>query len=73
MPIMDGFGATRAIRSLEKAEGCLPAIIVAVTGLGDTVAREQAVASGMDLFLTKPVKMKELSEVLRKTREIMHR
>lgn len=73
MPIMDGFGATRAIRSLERDKGCSPAIIVAITGLGDSASREQAFASGMDLFLTKPLKMKELTEVLKKTREITHR
>jgi CheY-like chemotaxis protein len=42
---------------------------VAVTGLGDTSAQEQAFASGMDLFLTKPVKMKEMTAILSKLRE----
>ena len=70
MPVMDGFEATRAIRRFEQAEGEPRAIIITVTGLGDTAAQEQAFASGMDLFLTKPVKLKELTEVLKKTREV---
>jgi CheY-like chemotaxis protein len=62
---MDGFEAARAIRRFEHAtSGCERATIVAVTGLGDVAAQERAFASGMDLFLTKPVKMRELREVL---------
>ena len=64
MPLMDGFEAARAIRSFEKSSGCERATIVAVTGLGDVAAQERAFASGMDLFLTKPVKMREVREVL---------
>ena len=61
---MDGFSAARAIRAFEKSSGCERVTIVAVTGLGDVAAQEKAFASGMDLFLTKPVKMKELRDVL---------
>jgi CheY-like chemotaxis protein len=43
-------------------------MIVAVTGLGDASAQEQAFASGMDMFLTKPVKMKEMTAMLAKIR-----
>jgi CheY-like chemotaxis protein len=69
MPVMDGFEAARAIRRFERASGSPRAMIVAVTGLGDTSAQEQAFASGMDLFLTKPVKMKEMTAILSKLRE----
>jgi CheY-like chemotaxis protein len=68
MPLMDGFEAARAIRRFEKSSGCSRATIVAVTGLGDIAAQEKAFASGMDLFLTKPVKMKEVTAVLEKLR-----
>jgi CheY-like chemotaxis protein len=64
MPIMDGFEAARAIRRFEHANGSPRATIMAVTGLGDTSAQEQAFASGMDMFLTKPVKMKEMAAIL---------
>lgn len=66
MPVMDGFEAALAIRRFEQASGSPRAIIVAVTGLGDTAAQEKSFTSGMDLFLTKPVKMKELSEILKR-------
>lgn len=69
MPVMNGFKSARAIRRFEIASGCLRAFIVAVTGLGDTSAQEEAFASGMDMFLTKPVKMKEMTAVLAKIRE----
>lgn len=39
---------------------------MAVTDLGDISAQEQAVASGMDMFLTKPVKMKEMAIIMAK-------
>jgi len=64
MPVMDGFEAARAIRRFEHASGAPRATIVAVTGLGDVAAQEQATASGMDMFLTKPVKMKEVTAIL---------
>jgi CheY-like chemotaxis protein len=68
MPVMNGFEAARAIRRFEIASGCPRAIIVAVTGLGDASAQEEAFASGMDMFLTKPVKMKEMAAMLAKIR-----
>jgi CheY-like chemotaxis protein len=69
MPVMNGFESARAIRRFEIASGCPRAIIVAVTGLGDASAQREAFASGMDMFLTKPVKMKEMTAMLAKIRE----
>lgn len=68
MPVLNGFEAAREIRRFEIVSGCPRAMIVAVTGLGDASAQEEAVASGMDLFLTKPVKMKEMTAMLAKIR-----
>ncbi|KAM3424725.1 hypothetical protein BST61_g6712 [Cercospora zeina] len=64
MPILDGFGATRAIRDFERRSGVAKAIVIAVTGLGDISAQDEAFACGMDLFLTKPVRMRDLNEVV---------
>lgn len=65
MPIMDGFEATRRIRAFEKASGAThPSLIIAMTGVGSTEARQQAFVSRIDLFLQKPVKLKELTRVL---------
>jgi CheY-like chemotaxis protein len=65
MPVMNGFEATRAIRSLEKDEdGRKPAIIIALTGLSSSRDESDAMASGVDLFLTKPVSFREVSRLL---------
>lgn len=65
MPIMDGYEATRQIRSLEgslDAESRIP--IVAITA--NTLEREklQCFSAGMDDHLSKPMVMKELHEKL---------
>lgn len=70
MPVMNGFEAARAIRRFEKASGSPRATIIALTGLGDKTAQEQSFMSGMDWFLTKPVKMKELAGLLTKLQGI---
>jgi signal transduction histidine kinase/CheY-like chemotaxis protein/ligand-binding sensor domain-containing protein len=60
MPEMDGFEATREIR---KTSG--PRIpIVALTANAFESAREDCLASGMDDFLTKPVRKAELGKTL---------
>ncbi|KAK4999033.1 hypothetical protein LTR66_001841 [Elasticomyces elasticus] len=64
MPVMDGFEATRCIRAHERANGIKPASIIALTALASASAQDEAHASGIDLFLTKPVKFKELTRVL---------
>ncbi|KAL4781804.1 hypothetical protein BJX76DRAFT_369575 [Aspergillus varians] len=67
MPVMDGFEATRAIRAIEKERGSefsTRAIIIALTGLSSSRDESEALASGIDLFLTKPVSFKEVSKLL---------
>jgi CheY-like chemotaxis protein len=65
MPIMDGIEATRAIRSLEKErDGCVPAKIIAFTGLSSLRDETNALDAGVDLFLTKPVSLKEVSRLV---------
>ncbi|KAL2682876.1 hypothetical protein Neosp_007334 [[Neocosmospora] mangrovei] len=65
MPIMDGFEATRRIRAFEQRHGLRPALILALTGLASEEAQREAVVSGVDLFLTKPVRLKDLGPILR--------
>lgn len=60
MPIMSGFEATRAIRELEVTHSLPHVPIIALTGLGSMEAQEEAMISGMDVFLTKPVSMKKI-------------
>lgn len=66
MPVMDGFEATRNIRAIEqeRANGQKPATIVALTGLSSSKAESEAIESGMDLFLTKPVAFKQVTKIL---------
>lgn len=66
MPVMNGFEATRAIRAIEKerGEGCAPAVIIALTGLSSSRDESEALTSGVNLFLTKPVSFKEVSKLL---------
>lgn len=65
MPIMDGFEATRCIRAFERKQRLSPVAIFALSGLASTSAQEEAFGSGIDLFLTKPVRLKELNMILR--------
>ncbi|OQD69368.1 hypothetical protein PENPOL_c002G09081 [Penicillium polonicum] len=65
MPVMNGFEATRAIRSLERdIDGRKPAVIIALTGLSSSRDESDAMASGVDLFLTKPVSFREVARLL---------
>lgn len=62
MPVMDGFEAARTIRTLEK-ENCTwrRATIIALTGLSSPRDEANALTSGVDLFLTKPVSFKSVA------------
>lgn len=64
MPVMDGFEATRCIRRFEREAHLAPAAIFALSGLASADAQQEAFASGIDLFLSKPVRLKELSSIL---------
>lgn len=64
MPVMDGLEATRHIRSYEQQNGWDPAFVIALTGLGSAKTQQEAFASGVDLFLTKPVPLKEIGRIL---------
>ena len=63
MPQMDGLESTRRIRAFERAKGLRPAVIVALTGMASASVQQEAFASGVDLFMTKPVRLKELTKI----------
>lgn len=66
MPVMDGFEATQAIRSIERDRRTVcPAIIIALTGLGASEHIKGAYAAGVNVFLTKPVSFKDIELVIR--------
>jgi PAS domain S-box-containing protein len=67
MPVMSGYDAARALRQRPHARE-LP--VIALTAAALVSEREQALAAGMDAFLTKPVEPQQLrrtlADVLRK-------
>ena len=62
MPIVDGYRATRAIRQLEPDGEHLP--IIAMTAHSMASDRAKCIAAGMDDYLSKPVRMPELTDML---------
>ncbi|KAJ5101210.1 hypothetical protein N7456_007262 [Penicillium angulare] len=76
MPVMNGFQASQEIRKLENEyraglskmdqQTTPPTIIAALTGLDSAGAQKEALGSGINTFLVKPLKRPELQAVLRR-------
>ena len=64
MPEMNGIDATAAIRELEKTSGRHQHII-ALTANAMTGDRERCIAAGMDGYLSKPIRLPELDDILK--------
>jgi CheY-like chemotaxis protein len=63
MPDMDGFQATAAIRAREKQSGThIP--IIAITGYAMKGDKQRCLDAGMDCYISKPLRSKELFEVV---------
>lgn len=63
MPGMDGFETTTAIREHEKTTGRHQSI-VAMTALVMKGDRERCIAAGMDGYISKPIDLQQLDDVL---------
>ena len=64
MPILDGYEATRRIRTLENKElASIP--IIAMTANAFDEDRKAAAECGMNGFISKPVNMQEVIGALR--------
>ncbi|KAJ5988268.1 hypothetical protein N7481_003478 [Penicillium waksmanii] len=76
MPVMDGFKASREIRRIENEyrarlaesdrQNLPPTVIAALTGLDTAGAQKEALGSGINTFLVKPLKRKHLQAILRR-------
>lgn len=69
MPVMDGLSATREIRQFERRSKRPRTTIIALTAVLSASTQHEALASGVDLFLTKPAPLKQLKEMLRSLSE----
>ncbi len=64
MPVLDGIEATQRIRSFENREKRERTPIIALTANAMVGDREQFLFAGMDSYLAKPVKTKQLLEAI---------
>lgn len=64
MPEMDGFEATKAIRTNEGQNKHTP--IIALTANALTGDREKCIEAGMDDYIPKPIEADKLEELMKK-------
>ena len=65
MPVMDGYEATRKVRRLSSPLSKLP--IIAMTAHALQGDRELCIEAGMDEYLSKPVRIEQISEIIFRT------
>ncbi|KGO70604.1 CheY-like superfamily [Penicillium italicum] len=66
MPIMDGLESSRRIREFEKKLETKSRVkIAALTGVAQADTQRNAIGSGMDLFLTKPIRLNSLVPIIK--------
>ncbi|KAL1601831.1 hypothetical protein SLS60_006746 [Paraconiothyrium brasiliense] len=63
MPVMGGLESTRHIRQFEQEQGFMPTTIVALTGLASAQDQQEAIDSGIDMYLVKPVKFGDIKRI----------
>jgi len=66
MPRVNGYEATKAIRTYEKAKGAKPIPIIAMTANAFEEDKQTAFKAGMDAHLSKPVDTVALVDTLLK-------
>ncbi|KAL5379894.1 hypothetical protein DPSP01_008176 [Paraphaeosphaeria sporulosa] len=63
MPVMGGLESTRNIRQFEQEQNLPPSTIVALTGLASAQDQQDAMDSGIDMYLVKPVKFGDIKRI----------
>lgn len=66
MPVMDGYAATRAMRSWERERELSPTPIVAMTAHAFAEDRQKCLDAGCDMHLSKPVSKRDLLRIVRR-------
>lgn len=66
MPIMDGFSATKKIRSIEKEKGLEAIPIIGMTAHALVGDKEECVKAGMDSYIPKPIVEADLKKEIYK-------
>jgi signal transduction histidine kinase/DNA-binding NarL/FixJ family response regulator len=65
MPVMDGYEATRQMRSLEESRGYAHRnLIIAMTANAMSQDKNVCIEAGMDEYLTKPIEPRKLTQFL---------
>jgi CheY-like chemotaxis protein len=61
---MDGFEATARIRDHERSSELRRVNIAALTGVTSSEARTRAKDAGVNVYVTKPIRMKDLTGMI---------
>ena len=64
MPVMDGYEATRAIRSLEREDADIPIIAMTADAFSEDI--QKCLACGMNDHLAKPIDIQAVSQKLKR-------
>jgi PAS domain S-box-containing protein len=64
MPVMDGYQATKEIRKHEESGGRRHVPIIAMTGHAMHGDREKCLATGMDDYISKPIRLAYIKEAV---------
>eukprot|EP00826_Nyctotherus_ovalis_P006723 TRINITY_DN1161_c0_g1_i4.p3 TRINITY_DN1161_c0_g1~~TRINITY_DN1161_c0_g1_i4.p3 ORF type:complete len:118 (+),score=42.06 TRINITY_DN1161_c0_g1_i4:98-451(+) len=69
MPMMDGYEATVKIREIERDNGYRPTLICALSAYTDEKVKKRCMECGMDDYLSKPLNMELMLQMIAKELE----
>jgi signal transduction histidine kinase/ActR/RegA family two-component response regulator len=64
MPVMDGYVATQTLRAWEQAQQRKATFVCGASAHAMPEFRERALATGMNQFITKPLRIEDLQQIL---------